>query len=156
MPVELSEYERLLGALRQLNTADAAIRSKIIELLVHKIEVTAEGFDINFYAGESEIERGLAHAGPVPSGHKKTTELFQVGGSKVLQNGGRCNGTNEPYFNYGPPVAVLRFGERWVKKKVDLAELVILRGSGLTYREIAARLSIGKTSVVMALRKVRG
>ena len=85
MPVELSDYERLLGALRQLNTADAAIRTKIIELLVHKIEVTAEGFDIDYYGGESECERGLASAGPRPSGDKKeTTEFFQVGGSKVF------------------------------------------------------------------------
>jgi site-specific DNA recombinase len=89
MPVELSDYELLLGSLRQLNTADAAIRAKIIELLVHKIEVTAEGFDIDYYGGESEIERGLASAGPRPSGDKKeTTDFFQIGGSKVLQNGG--------------------------------------------------------------------
>ena len=91
-----------------------------------------------------------AAAGPRPSGAKKrTTEFFQIGGSKVLQNGGRCPGTSEPC----PPTGVLHFGERWIRKKVDIAELLNLRRSGLSHREIAARLSIGKTFVVRALKK---
>lgn len=93
MPAELSAYQSLVNSLGQLNAANPAIRTKIIELLVHKVRVTRDGFDIDFYAGESEIERGLAEAGPRPSGgagssKKETTELFQVGGSKVLLNGG--------------------------------------------------------------------
>lgn len=89
LPVELSEYQSLLNSLGQLDSADATVRTKIIELLVHKVKVTAEGFDIDFYAGESEIERGLASAGPRPSASKnETTNFLQIGGSKVLQNGG--------------------------------------------------------------------
>ena len=93
LPVELSAYQAFVDSLRQLNTADPAIRTKVTELLVHKVRVTRDGFDIDFYAGESEIERGLAEAGPRPSGDgdtskKETTDFFQIGGSKVLQNGG--------------------------------------------------------------------
>ena len=81
------------GTLWQLNTAHPAIRMRVIELLVRKVKVTRDGFDVDFYAGESEIERGLAEAGPRLSGgggslKKETTDFFQIGGSKVLQNGG--------------------------------------------------------------------
>jgi site-specific DNA recombinase len=89
LPVELELYQSFIESLTQLNTAEASIREKIIELLVHKIVVLPDGFQIDFYGGEMEVERGLAHAGPRPSGtQKETTELFQVGGSKVLLNGG--------------------------------------------------------------------
>ncbi len=89
LPVELESYQSLIAGLTRLDSADPSVREKIIELLVHKIVITPDGFQIDFYGGEMEIERGLAHAGPRPSSSKKeTTELFQVGGSKVLLNGG--------------------------------------------------------------------
>jgi hypothetical protein len=67
-------------------------------------------------------------------------------------NGGRTSRTNE----LSDPVAILAYGERWMKKKIDLSELVKLRESGLTMKAIAARLGVGKTSVVMALKNAKG
>jgi hypothetical protein len=54
----LARYRGALGA------------AKIIELLVHRITVTPDGFKIDFYGGSMEIERGLAQAG-APGFHPK-------------------------------------------------------------------------------------
>jgi transposase len=43
----------------------------------------------------------------------------------------------------------------WAKSKIDLLELVTLRDSGLTTRAIAARLGVGRTTVVRALKMYR-
>lgn len=58
--------------------------------------MTAEGFDIEYFGGESEIERGLASAGPLASGdrNEKPADFLKIGGSKVLQSGGP--GRNRP------------------------------------------------------------
>jgi IS30 family transposase len=45
----------------------------------------------------------------------------------------------------------------WTRKpKIDLLELVTLRESGLTTRAIAARLGVGKTTIVRGLKRTGG
>jgi hypothetical protein len=67
-------------------------------------------------------------------------------------SGGRSSATIEPQ----ELIAMLVFSERWMsRKKIDLAELVTLRESGMTVRKIATRLGVGKTSVMLAMRELR-
>lgn len=67
LPVELETYEALTQAIHRLGTADAATKQKIIDLLVHKIEIVPDGFKVAFYAGEMEIEKGARSDGfPIP------------------------------------------------------------------------------------------
>jgi hypothetical protein len=74
------------------------------------------------------------------------------GEPRVLTNGGRSSATIEPQ----ELIAMLVFSERWMsRKKIDLAELVTLRESGMTVRKIATRLGVGKTSVMLAMRELR-
>lgn len=102
MPVELETYEALIQAINRLGTADAATKQKIIELLVHKIEIVQDGFKIAFYAGEMEIERGLAQAGS-RSPKRGDQNLFLFNGSKVLQNGG-AGGNRTADLNRSIPI----------------------------------------------------
>jgi DNA invertase Pin-like site-specific DNA recombinase len=149
LPAELSAYQSLVNSLGSLDAADPAIRTRVIELLVHKIRVTRDGFDIDFYAGESEIERGLAEAGPRPSGSgdsskNETTDFFQIGGSKVLQNGGPLSTPDELTSQ---PVVRMDYEMVWLKDKIEPRELANLRDSGLTIREIAKRYGMGRSNV---------
>ena len=50
-----------------------------------------------------------------------------------------------------PPMARVAYDERWIKKEIDLLELVTLRESGLTLREIASRLGISKSRLFRAI-----
>lgn len=86
LPAELRLYQARLVALGKLDTAEPEIRTKVIELLVHRIRVTPREFKIDFYGGEMEIERGLASAGPRAPG--AVIEPAKINGSKVLLNGG--------------------------------------------------------------------
>jgi hypothetical protein len=52
-----------------------------------------------------------------------------------------------------PVSEALDFAQWWVKPMIDFTELAKLRDSGLTLREISARMGWGKTSVYRALRR---
>jgi hypothetical protein len=69
----------------------------------------------------------------------------------LRQSGGRSSVTIEPR----ELIAMLAFSERWMRRKIDLAELVTLRESGMTVRQIAMHLGVGKTSVMLAGRELR-
>jgi hypothetical protein len=72
-------------------------------------------------------------------------------GAFWIQNGWSGGGTTEPT----PLTARLVYSERWAKKKIDPLELVTLRESGLTWRQIATRLGVCKTTVLRAIRLSR-
>ena len=90
LPVEMHSYLALMNALGKLDQSDPEIKTKIFECLIHKVEITKDGCKIHFFAGESEIERGLASAGPAPSfiGAEAGLNNLRSLGSRVLTNGG--------------------------------------------------------------------
>jgi hypothetical protein len=122
-------------------------RKAIINALIHRVDVHETGFKIGFYVGAGQIKAGEAIASPAFS----KDNLNFGAGSFLLQNGEGKIGINEPI----EPVAILAYGERWMKIKINLLELVTLRDSGLSLRAIAARLNTSKTSVIKALRKAK-
>ena len=66
---------------------------------------------------------------------------------------GRESGGASSAKNELKPLSVLgSYTERWMKEQVDSLELAKLRDSGLTLREIAARVGVAKTTVLRALR----
>lgn len=68
---------------------DESTRTKIIEALIHEVEITPDGFRLHFYVGKNHIEGELARrASSVPSA--STLSLFR--GSNSLTNGGRYRG----------------------------------------------------------------
>ncbi|MCM0606257.1 MAG: hypothetical protein KA715_09215 [Xanthomonadaceae bacterium] len=54
-----------------------------MERLVHRIEITRAGFNIAFYAGSTEIERGLDELQP--------KDFSLTASSNVLTNGGNVD-----------------------------------------------------------------
>lgn len=65
-----------------------------------------------------------------------------------MTNGGLKKFINEPT----EPVVVLRLVQKWTKKKIDLLELVTLRDSGLSYREISATTGVSTTRLFRVLK----
>jgi DNA invertase Pin-like site-specific DNA recombinase len=65
------------------------------------------------------------------------------GGKETGENGGRRSGKTE----LKPAVVVLDYNEGWIKKKIDLVELVTLRKSGMTYKELAAHFGTAKSTI---------
>ena len=62
MRAELASYQRLLDHLQRL-TQDAEkpeVRSKIIQKLIHKIEVKAEGFRLQYFVSQDHLQREFA------------------------------------------------------------------------------------------------
>ncbi len=86
-----------MNALGKLDQSDPEIKTKIFECLIHKVEITKDGCKIHFFAGESEIERGLASAGPAPSfiGAEAGLNNLRSLGSRVLTNGGQVKQVDE-------------------------------------------------------------
>lgn len=81
MPVGLTTYRGYLAALNKLKQNPVA-KAQIIEELVHRIDITPDGYRVHYYAGENHVERGLARrAGPRPG-------LSLISGSRELTNGG--------------------------------------------------------------------
>ncbi len=66
----------------------------------------------------------------------------------LKSNGGSCSVKNE----LKPLTVLSEYSERWVKERVDSLELARLRDSGLTLREIGARVGVAKTTVLRSLR----
>jgi hypothetical protein len=52
-----------------------------------------------------------------------------------------------------PVSEALDFSQWWVKPRIDFTELAKLRESGLSLREISARMGWGKTSICRVLRR---
>jgi hypothetical protein len=77
--------------------------------------------------------------------------IYLLNNSSDLQNGGGCPGITE----LAPPTARLTYIERWTKNKIDLLELVTLREAGLTWREVAERMGVCKTTALRAAREGR-
>ena len=82
LPAELTPYEALLRGLHQLK--DESTRTKIIEALIHEVEITPEGFRLHYYVGKNHVEGELARrASSGPSDFRLSR------GSNSLTNGGR-------------------------------------------------------------------
>ena len=62
LPAELGSYQRLLDHLQRLTQGadNAEIRSKIIQKLIHKVEVKPEGFRLHYFTSQEHVERELA------------------------------------------------------------------------------------------------
>jgi len=82
-PAELGSYQSFIQALCKLNHAVPDVKTRIMELLIHKIEITRAGFNIAFYSGSSEIERGLDELRP--------KDFSLTASSTVLTNGGNVD-----------------------------------------------------------------
>jgi site-specific DNA recombinase len=64
MPVHFNSYAALLDGLRKItsNAVTADAKAKVIQALVHQVEVKKDGIRVHFYAGDQEIRR--AKEGP--------------------------------------------------------------------------------------------
>ena len=60
IPVSLKTYQSFLTGLADLAQDPTAPKGKIIKALVHKVEITPEGFRAHFYVGRDYIEGELA------------------------------------------------------------------------------------------------
>ena len=111
-PTGLGDYQILLGMLKSF-TDDPALqiyRTKLIEKLIHRVEITPTSFKLYFHVGSSHIERELAttagsrlflcpkgakgvkraHEGPAgftPAAKSGDKNYFELFGSNSLQNG---------------------------------------------------------------------
>ena len=68
VPTELPEFELFLTVLRTFSEEKAIqnYRAKIIEKLIHRVEVIPDGFKLYFHVGNSHITGELATAGSPP------------------------------------------------------------------------------------------
>jgi len=103
LPVDFESYEALLMVLKGFKEEPllAANKAKIIEALVHKIEITQKSFDIHFYVGQNQIQGELAQASsPTLNNKIQSSDFFIVNGSKSLRGavGGACRTININYL----------------------------------------------------------
>ena len=94
--VAFNDFSTFTSHLRDLVAkADHApeIQTAIIKKLVHRIEVTPKGFEINFYVGKNRIKREVGHepasavSEPSRALSKPLNKFLKDGGSKRLTNG---------------------------------------------------------------------
>jgi ribosomal protein S19 len=83
--VPLKDYRALLEALQKLaNAPGDSTRGKVIRTLVHRIEITPEGFRLHFHVGRDYVEGELSRSEGSPIAKK-----LMFGGSNTLTFGGR-------------------------------------------------------------------
>jgi hypothetical protein len=88
LPATLKQYETFLEGLRKLSFGEntEAIREKIIHMLVKRIWITPNGFEIEFFAGSDYVKQeALQLNAGGPSTSLKKTVVFS---STSLTNGG--------------------------------------------------------------------
>ena len=103
-PTALRDYQTYLAQIRQLLTISDSpeLRTKIIQRLVYKIEVSQGTLRIHFYVGKHQFvpresikamghERARVANGSLPSG-KAALSSFLDNGSNKLTSGGCCRG----------------------------------------------------------------
>ena len=142
-----SQLDKLFTKMReQISVAeviDAETKRKVIHALVHQVVITKTGFKMHFYFGVDQIKKGerrLEVARSLLKAYEKTrAEKISVPGSLKGSNGGRCSLPDEPL------IVRLDYGQPWLKIKIEPRELAKLRDVGLTIREIAERLRVGRT-----------
>ena len=109
IPAQPPAFETYLNILRTF-TDDPLIqsnRAKIIERLIHKIEITPDGFQLFFHVGQTHILGELAAAGS-PFSCPKPRQRTQ-GGLKLLAP----LKTSENYFDYfGSNTLIYGWGTR--------------------------------------------
>ena len=93
--IPFDDFMKFTAHLKGLVTAadkDPAVQTEIIRKLVHKIEVTAKGFEIEFHVGKHRIERELGDKTPgsraVCQISRPLPKFFKDSGSRRLTNGG--------------------------------------------------------------------
>ena len=81
------QYLRLLERLRtQLEAVSPEVKRRIAQTLIHRVVVTEDGFELHYFVGMEQIEKGEAFASPSFSLNKK---FFGQSSFKGL-NGGPC------------------------------------------------------------------
>jgi hypothetical protein len=88
-PANLESYKDLLAGLKQLTNAPEGhvTRDRIVRSLIHKVEVTPDGFRLHFHLGRGYIEGELARYGRSPHGGSGSSNIFSHFGSNRLTNG---------------------------------------------------------------------
>jgi DNA invertase Pin-like site-specific DNA recombinase len=97
MPTALSSYDALLTGLNRLATSPnaEATRYRILQALIHRIEITPDGFRLHHYVGRNHVERELEALKSETPGVSCEIRAFsqeplfylKAGGSNSLQNG---------------------------------------------------------------------
>ncbi len=90
-PVALSSYREFLCGLNKLAQDPKAgpDRAKVVQSLIHKVEIKPDGFRLHFYVGENHFYRELASASSPFSGEGSgQAKIFRFPCSKSLTNGG--------------------------------------------------------------------
>lgn len=119
VPAEIKSYQAFLDGFNKLDGNNPEIKTRIIQKLIHKIEIMHDGFKLHYYAGRSHFEGNPGAAGAkgsrpalVPSTSTNTQnqaapitwpvthgisalKFFEKKGSKTIDNGGR-SGTRTP------------------------------------------------------------
>jgi site-specific DNA recombinase len=88
-PAELQTFEAFTKYLRELmsSSAESSLKAKIIERLVHRIEVNKDGIKIHYYAGQEQLERSLVEIKGSPQGENPDPLFLKCVGSNSLTNG---------------------------------------------------------------------
>jgi site-specific DNA recombinase len=57
LPMELSSYQEFLKGVKKLKNLTPETRQKVVEQLIHKIEVKPDGFVVHYYVGRNQIRK---------------------------------------------------------------------------------------------------
>lgn len=90
-PATFESYTELLAGLKQHAESEAGhiTRDRIVRSLIHKVEVTPDGFRLHFHLGKGYIEGERARYGRFPLGGSGSSNIFSHFGSNRLTNGAR-------------------------------------------------------------------
>lgn len=91
--IPLEDFTSFTSHLRSmLRKADEKpeMQAAIIRKLVHRIEITAKGFEIDFYVGSEHFKRELGAKAPGSADFRQSepSKIFSISGSRRLTNGG--------------------------------------------------------------------
>ena len=90
---ELEDFQRFLKSVDRFLSDDTEekIRTKAIENLVHRIEVSKEKLNIYYYIGKEDIKKGLPHQGSLALFLSNPKNSLGNGSSTLTKNGGGGN-----------------------------------------------------------------
>lgn len=112
-PASLQDYELFVNGLREFSdSAPETAKTRIIQALIHKIEITPKGFRLHHYVGQDHVTPRHGQGGPACEG--KILNL--VSGSNKLTNGWgdrirTCEWRNQNPLAYHLPTP--QRGRRW-------------------------------------------
>jgi hypothetical protein len=97
MPAELSDYRTLIQSMRGMRVEGVAdeLRPKVVQRLIHKVEVLPEGYRIHFHVGKKHVLPAPWEPGFGKGASEAVSPLFSDGGSKIMLIGS-WGGTRTP------------------------------------------------------------